>query len=261
MARFCPLYSSSSGNCTYIGSSQGGILIDAGVSAKRTEAALAEIGVDPKSIGAIFITHEHSDHVSGVRVFASRYGIKVYATAGTLDAMEKSGAVNAKNETSVIPYSGIEAASMLVRPFRTSHDARESCGYTVITPDSKRISVCTDLGVVTDEVLRAVSGSDLILLESNHDVNMLRNGSYPYITKRRILSDIGHLSNVTCADTAVKLLESGTTRFFLGHLSRENNFPELAYETTKAAMSMAGACENVDYILKIASQELKMTAI
>lgn len=261
MARFCPLYSSSSGNCTYIGSSQGGILIDAGVSAKRTEAALAGIGVDPKSIGAIFITHEHTDHVSGVRVFASRYGIKVYATAGTLDAMEKSGTVNAKNETAVIPYSGIEAASMLVRPFRTSHDARESCGYTVITPDSKRISVCTDLGVVTDEVLGAVSGSDLILLESNHDVNMLRNGSYPYITKRRILSDLGHLSNVTCADTAVKLLESGTTRFFLGHLSRENNFPELAYETTKAAMSMAGACENVDYILKIADQELKMTAI
>lgn len=261
MARFCSLFSSSSGNCTYIGGSSGGILIDDGVSAKRTEAALAEIGVDPSSLGAIFVTHEHCDHIGGVRVFATRYGIKVYATEGTLCEMEKGGALTAQMCSEVISEKGTEVCSMFIRPFATPHDSRESCGYSILTSDSKRISVCTDLGTVTDTVMDSIYGSDLILLESNHDVNMLRNGRYPYNTKLRILSDHGHLSNDICAETAVKLLESGTTRFFLGHLSHDNNFPALALETTKAAMTMAGARENTDYLLNIAASEQRITAI
>ena len=252
MAKFCSLYSSSSGNCSYIGSSQGGILIDVGVSAKRTETALKDIGVDPCSVSAIFVTHEHADHINGIRVFASRYCIKVYASQGTLAGMAEAGALTPSFPVEVMPESGVEAGGIFVRPFRTPHDSRESTGYSAVTPDGKRISVATDLGIMTDTVMNAIYGSDLILLESNHDRGMLQNGPYPYFLKERILSDRGHLSNEACAKAAVKLLEGGTMRFVLGHLSKENNIPSLAYETTKAELSMAGATENIDYLLTVA---------
>lgn len=252
MARFCSLFSSSRGNCTYIGGSGGGVLVDVGVSAKKTEEALAAIGVDPASLSAILVTHEHIDHIRGIRVFATRYNLPVFATRGTLECMAAAKELNDKFEAFVVPKGSFELAGMEIHAFRTSHDAKESCGYTLITPDSKKISVCTDLGVVTPEVKDAVSGSDLILLESNHDINMLRNGPYPYSLKRRILSDSGHLSNESCAETALKLVESGTKRLFLGHLSPENNYPPLALETTRSLLTMAGAEENRDYYLTLA---------
>lgn len=252
MAKFCSLYSSSNGNCTYIGTSRGGILVDIGVSAKRTADALCGIGVDPCDVAAIFITHEHADHINGVRVFAKKYGIPVYASAGTLDGMQVLGALDPRIKTQVIPASGVEAAGIFVRPFATPHDSRESCGYNVLTPDGKRISVATDIGRVTDTIMNAIHGSDLVLLESNHDVGMLRNGPYPFFLKQRILSDHGHLSNESCAQTAVKLVESGTTRLVLGHLSKENNMPALAYETTHSAMTIAGAKLGSDYLLSVA---------
>ena len=261
MAKFCSLFSSSDGNCTYIGCSQGGILIDVGVSAKRTEQALLNIGVDPSSLSAIFVTHEHNDHIKGIRVFAERYGIKVYASAGTLAGMEELNAVTSKTKTDVIPDCGIEAGGMFVRTFRTPHDSRESTGYSIVTPDAKRIAVATDIGMITEEIMTAVYGSDLILLESNHDIGMLQNGPYPFFLKQRILSDHGHLSNENCAKTAVKLMESGTTRFVLGHLSKENNMPSLAYETTHAAMTMAGATENIDYLLSVAGSNNPIIAL
>ena len=252
MAKFCSLYSSSSGNCTYIGTSRGGILVDIGVSAKRTCEALDGIGIEPSSISAIFITHEHADHVNGVRVFAKKHGIKVYATAGTLAGMEDEGTLDPRIQTEVIPWSGVEAAGIYVRPFATPHDSRESSGYSVVTPDGKRISVATDIGKITDTVMNAIHGSDLVLLESNHDVGMLQNGPYPFFLKQRILSDRGHLSNENCSRTAVKLVESGTTRIVLGHLSKENNIPSLAYETTRSALTLAGAQEGLDYLLTVA---------
>lgn len=261
MAKFCSLFSSSDGNCTYIGCSQGGILIDVGVSAKRTELALADIGVAPSSLAAIFVTHEHSDHIKGIRVFAERYGIKVYSSPGTLAGMEELGAVTAKTKTDIIPESGIEAGGMFVRAFRTPHDSRESTGYSIVTSDGKRISVATDIGMITENIMNSVYGSDLVLLESNHDVGMLQNGPYPYFLKQRILSDYGHLSNENCAKTAVKLMESGTTRFVLGHLSKENNMPSLAFETTRSAMTMAGAKENIDYLLSVAGNKNPVIAL
>lgn len=261
MAKFCSLFSSSDGNCTYIGCSQGGILVDVGISAKRTEIALSEINVDPSSLAAIFVTHEHNDHIKGIRVFAERYGIKVYSSAGTLSGMEELNAVTAKTKTDVIPDCGIEVGGMFVRSFRTPHDSRESTGYSIVTPDGKRISVATDIGMITDEIMNSVYGSDLILLESNHDVGMLQNGPYPFFLKQRILSDHGHLSNENCAKTAVKLMESGTTRFVLGHLSKENNMPSLAYETTRSAMTMAGAKENLDYLLSVAGNSNPVIAL
>ena len=150
---------------------------------------------------------------------------------------------------------------MFIRPFRTSHDCAESVGYTVETPDNRKLSVLTDTGYVSDEMYNAVSGSDLILAESNHDIGMLRNGPYNYNLKRRILSDKGHLSNAACAELVTKLVGEGTTRLILGHLSKENNLPSLAFETTRSAMSMAGARENIDYLLSVAGDRNPVIAL
>ena len=252
MARFCPLFSSSSGNCIYIGASGGGILIDVGVSAKRTVNALRQIGVSPADISAVFITHEHSDHISGLKVFAGNNGLDVWASGGTLSALGASGILSGKFLVHEMPKEGVETAGMFVRAFHTPHDSAESVGYTVVTQDGKRVAVATDLGTVTQEVMNAIYGSELVMLESNHDVGMLRSGPYPYYLKQRILSDRGHLSNESCSETAIKLLDGGTTRFVLGHLSRQNNFPQLAYETTNSAFTMHGAVNGSDYLLEVA---------
>ncbi|MBE6827080.1 MAG: MBL fold metallo-hydrolase [Ruminococcaceae bacterium] len=252
MAKFCPLFSSSGGNAIYIGSGEDGILIDVGMNCKRTELALYGIGVDPDSVKAVFVTHEHSDHIGGLKVFAAKHNIPVYATEGTLDALTQRDYIKPETEINTVSFDGNEISSLLVKPFRTSHDAKESCGYVVLTPDGRKIAVCTDLGTVTDEVESAVSGCDLVLLESNHDVRMLENGPYPYPLIQRIKSDKGHLSNDSCSELAVKLIKSGTTRLILGHLSERNNFPELAYTTTYSALDTAGAKEDSDYILKVA---------
>ncbi|MCQ2472347.1 MAG: MBL fold metallo-hydrolase [Clostridia bacterium] len=254
MARFSSLFSSSSGNCTFIGSGTGGILVDVGVSAKQALAALDCIGVDIADIGAIFVTHEHSDHIKGLRALASKNNIQVYTSAGTMQKLEEGGKLCNKFTCSVIPEDGVECRGMFVRPFRTSHDCAESLGFTVETPDERKISVLTDTGFVSDEMYHAVSGSDLILAESNHDIGMLRNGPYTYPLKRRILSDVGHLSNIACSELVKKLVEEGTTRIVLGHLSKENNMPILAYETSRGALAEINAKENEDYMMYVAGQ-------
>lgn len=255
MAKFCPLFSSSSGNCIYIGAGNDSILIDIGVSAKKTEQALWRIGADADSVRNIFITHEHSDHIKGVKVFTKKHKARLFMTEGTYSALVKTDALDNASECCIIPSEGVEIGCMLVKNFATSHDAAESCGYTVDIANGRKISVATDLGVMTDAVLGAVRGSDLVMLESNHDVNMLQTGGYPYMLKRRILGVKGHLSNDACAETAVKLLESGTARFFLGHLSKENNMPQLAYQTSVSALTMAGAEEGGDYLIRVAKPE------
>jgi len=254
MARFCSLFSSSSGNCTYVGSSDKGILIDAGVSARSITLKLDCIGVSPADIGAIFVTHEHSDHVKGIRVFAKKNNIPVFATAGTIRELEKTDCLKEVNY-SVIDENGIDFQEMHIDCFRTSHDVAQSCGYRITTSDDRKIAVATDTGIVTDEMKKSLSGCDLVLLESNHDIGMLRNGIYPYMLKRRILSDVGHLSNLACSEFVPELVENGTTRLFLGHLSKDNNIPELAYQTSRSALECAGATEYLDYILKIAGDE------
>lgn len=252
MARFSSLFSSSSGNCTYIGSSDGGVLIDAGVSAKRITERLAEIDVSAAEIGAIFVTHEHSDHVNGLRVFAARNRIPVFATEGTAAQLIKSGIADGSFQLNIMPEGGVDCRGQHIEAFGTSHDSAQSCGYTVMTSDDRKIAVATDTGIVTDTIKNAVAGCDLILAESNHDIGMLRNGSYPYMLKRRILSDRGHLSNLACSELVTELVENGTTRIVLGHLSKENNLPELAFQTTKSALDIAGAVQFRDYILKVA---------
>lgn len=252
MAKFCSLFSSSSGNSTFLGSGNTNVLIDAGVSAKRLTEALTGREVDPKSIRGIFITHEHSDHINGVRVFASKYSIPVYATQGTILAMEENGTLNGKFPYEVIDENGVDLGDMLIKPFSTPHDAAQSCAYRITLSDGQNVAVATDMGKITEEVRKNLSDCSLVMLESNHDVGMLQNGEYPYYLKRRILSDCGHLSNVACAEMAAELIKAGTVRLFLGHLSTENNMPALAYQTNVSEiLAKTGAVNDKDYILRV----------
>ena len=254
MARFCPLFSGSSGNCLYIGTGDGGILVDAGVSARRIERALWAREIDPGSIRAVLVTHEHSDHISGLRVFCKRFRIPVYASEGTCAALRAEASLDPS--TLCLPITGdMTIAGFSVVPFATSHDARESCGYRIVLPDDRCVGVATDLGIMTQTVRDHLRGCDLIHIESNHDIRMLENGPYPYPLKRRILSERGHLSNEACARELPSLVREGTTRILLGHLSRENNLPDLAYATAQAELAACGMTENIDYILQVAPPE------
>ncbi|MBQ2676542.1 MAG: MBL fold metallo-hydrolase [Clostridia bacterium] len=250
MARFCPLFSGSSGNSTYIGTGDGGILIDAGVSAAKIKKALGERDIDLSHIQGIFVTHEHIDHISGIKVLASKNNIPVYLTEGTLQGIKERGMYYDTVDYRILGDETV-AADMKITHFATSHDCIDSCGYVVQVGDRK-IAVCTDLGVVTDEVKNAISGCDLVMLESNHDIMMLQNGKYDYALKRRVMSDVGHLSNNACSGELVRLLNSGSTQFVLAHLSRDNNTPDLAFETAKSTLFLAGAQESVDYLLTVA---------
>jgi phosphoribosyl 1,2-cyclic phosphodiesterase len=255
MARFCPLFSGSSGNSYYIGSATEGILIDAGRSSKQLCGMLDRCGISVSAIRAVFVTHEHSDHVSGLRVFASRFRLPVFASAGTLEELDAMGCLSPKFEADVIGEGGMECAGMYLRPFRTPHDSAESVGYRIELHDGRTAAVCTDLGCMPAGVREELSGTDLVVLESNHDVGMLQNGPYPYPLKRRILSETGHLSNAACAEELCGFASSGTTRFVLAHLSAENNTPELAYQTSVCSLTLSGLKQDVDYQLYVAPRE------
>lgn len=254
MAKVCQLFSGSSGNSIYIGSRNGGILVDIGVSAKRCNAALRNIGVDPDKIKAVFVTHEHSDHISGVRVFASQHKTPVFATPATMEELSRGAVVNSNVEAHDLNCA-VDLGDMYVSCFHNSHDAVDCVGYKIEFSDGRTVSVCTDTGYVTEEAKQAVSGSDLVFLESNHEISMLQNGAYPYPLKKRILSDKGHLSNTAADLFAKELLESGTTRFVLSHLSRENNLPEIARVSAVSALGELGAKENADYRLYVSKPE------
>lgn len=259
MYKFCTLFSGSSGNSTYIGNSNEGILIDIGKNAKQTILALSKLNLTPDCVKAIFITHEHIDHVSGLRVFCSKYNIPVFASGGTLNALDLSGHLKGKFPVfQISDYADV--GDFHIEAFHTMHDSAESMGFTIFLPNGTRTSVATDLGVVTPEVEENILGSKVVLLESNHDVNMLSNGPYPYHLKRRILSETGHLCNDAAAKTAVKLVNSGTEHIVLGHLSSENNVPELAFETVAAELKFSGASLHEDYMLTVASRHEPIVA-
>ena len=254
MARFCPLFSSSSGNCTYIGAGRGGILIDAGVSAKRLEQALADREINPTSIEALFITHEHSDHIGGVRVFAARHKIPVYASAGTLRGMEQAGVCGGVDARELPLDTPIAVGEMSVTAFPTPHDTAGSTGYVVTTSDGRTLAVATDMGTVTDRVRQVLCGCDAVLIESNYDQHMLEVGPYPYPLKQRIAAKTGHLCNDDCAAVLPTLVQSGVSHLFLGHLSPHNNLPVLAEQTAQNALNAAGLRPDVDYRLHIAER-------
>ncbi len=256
MLRFCPLFSSSSGNSVYIGDRDGGILVDVGRSAKQTDLMLNKIGVDISSVKGIFITHEHTDHVNGLSVFAARHNIPVYAAPGTLLALKNKGVLSAKHVDIALNTDEISVAGLNIKPFRTSHDCADGRGYVITGCDGvTRAAIATDTGFVSPDLLSTITGCKLVYIESNHDVAMLRSGPYPYTLQKRILSDMGHLSNDACADALCALVNKGTTHVVLAHLSRENNTPHLAYDTSVTTLRDMGALENRDYILKVAEPE------
>ncbi len=254
MAMVCPLYSGSSGNSTFVGNSDGGILVDVGVSCKAVKTGLECIGQSIEHIRAIFITHEHIDHIRGLKVLLKHFKIPLFASAGTLDFLDENNCLPPNCELSVISSEGQYIDGMHITPFHTPHDAAESMGFSITTSSGRRICIATDLGFVTEEVRQNLLGSDLVVLESNYDKRMLECGGYPYYLKRRILGQTGHLSNDHCAEELCYLANNGTTRFFLAHLSRENNVPELALETAKAQLSSGGFELGSDYLLEVASR-------
>ena len=252
MARVCQLFSGSEGNSTFIGNDNGGILVDIGVSAKRITERLESIGVSPCDIEAIFITHEHIDHVKGLRVFAKKYNTKVFATEATLDELDRAGHLNGDFDVYAMD-SSVELEKAKVTNFHTSHDSADSCGYTVTLRDDRKISVCTDLGYVSQTVRDNLYGSDLIVFESNHDVNMLKsNINYPETLKRRILGVGGHLSNYDSCVELPKFVQNGTSRIILAHLSSENNTPQIALKSAVTALESCGAQKGRDYLITTA---------
>ena len=252
MSKICPLFSGSTGNSTYIGTKNGGILVDAGASMKRVFEAMNNVGSSPEEIIAIAVTHEHSDHITGLRPILNKLKVPIIASEKTLESLIKYDKL--PKDAKVIPIyeDGIEITGIEIRRFSTSHDCVGSSGYTFILPDSKKFSLCTDLGIVTDEVRQALDGSDVVLMESNHDIEMLKKGPYSPDLKMRIMSDRGHISNPVCATEVVRLLEGGTKRFILGHLSQNNNTPLIARSCTESALIDIGAVNGKDYLLSVA---------
>lgn len=256
MLKFCPLFSSSSGNSVYIGDNDGGILVDVGRSARQTDLMLQNIGVDVDTIKGIFITHEHTDHICGLSVFAAKHQIPVYAAPGTLLALKQKGVLTEKHIDIALNTDDIDLAGLNIKPVRTSHDCADGRGYIVTGCDGvTRAAVATDTGYVSPDLLSAITGAKMVYIESNHDVGMLRTGPYPYPLQKRILSNIGHLSNDACADTLRALVNKGTTHIVLAHLSRENNTPQLAFNTAVDALKEMGALNGRDYILNVAEPE------
>lgn len=225
-----PLFSGSKGNCILVASERTKVLVDAGFSCTRVEAEAKKAGICLAEVGGILVTHEHTDHIAGVGVISRKYDIPVYANEETWMAMVgKSGEVAAKN-IRVIDDADFYIDDLCIQPFDIPHDAARPFGYSV-SAGGKKIAVMTDLGHVTDRVLRHAQDANIVLLESNHDIEMLKCGPYPYPLKQRILSTHGHLSNEDAAKTALKLAFSEVRGILLGHLSQQNNFPELAYQT------------------------------
>lgn len=251
MAMLCPLFSGSTGNSTYISYENTGILVDAGASCKGILSALNNIDCSPQKIKAIVVTHEHIDHIKGLKALLKKTGAVLFASGQTLEALAEKDLI--PDNTMVTAIDGdFCVGDINISRFNTSHDCNGSSGYTFLLPNDKKIAVCTDLGIVTDEVRNAIIGSNVVLIESNHDIDMLKRGPYPPQTKIRIMSDLGHISNNACAAEVKRLFENGTERFILGHLSLNNNTHLLAHSSTTAALMDIGAEEGKDYLLKIA---------
>ena len=250
-----PLFSGSSGNCVYVGTEENAVLVDAGVSATAILTEMAKVGLDASLVRALLITHEHTDHTNGAGPLARKLDVPVYATQGTMDGCRrKLGKLNPARMCTVQTGADFYVGGIDILPFPTSHDCVDPCGYS-FSAGGIRVSVLTDTGCVKTEALDAVKGSDAVLLESNYNPDMLMAGPYPYELKKRIMGRRGHLSNEDAGAMAVKLYESGTRTVILGHLSKENNFPELALQTSTDILAENGILCGRDLNLSVARRE------
>jgi len=245
------LASSSAGNCTLVSSGSTHILIDAGISLRRIRDRLRQIGLSPDNIDCVLVTHEHIDHISGIRMLVKYHKTPIFSSLG-----ERFGICRTAPEAE--PYincfetgASFDIGGIIVSSFRTPHDTNGSVGYT-LTAGGIKLAYATDLGCLTEEVLEATSGADIAIIESNHDRDMLRRGPYPPYLKRRILSEHGHLANNDSGLFAAKLVRSGTRYIQLAHLSCENNTPDLAGETVAQTLVEYGIMAGTDVELDIA---------
>lgn len=226
-------------------------MVDAGVSYRSLCEALYAQGFSVDGLDGVFITHEHSDHIGGLKTLLKKTNIRLYASRGTLEYLWLSGYIPAHTKVvecaESVVVGDIEATS-----FETPHDAAHSVGYRFAMPDGRVVGVATDLGHITETVRAHLTGCDLVMLESNYDMGMLDCSGYPYMLKRRIKSAYGHLANEDCAHGLPELVRTGTTRLVLGHLSEQNNIPQLAYQVTKSVLDTARLKENIDYTLTVA---------
>jgi phosphoribosyl 1,2-cyclic phosphodiesterase len=246
--RIYPLFSSSKGNSYFVGTKKGGVLVDCGVSCRQIQAALTANDLPLDSVKAIFLTHEHSDHVKGLNVFIKRCEVPVYATAGTLAVLPGISDCRVTNDTVTLPECNIE-----VRLIPTSHDAAAPCGYhfTDTAGEGGKLVILTDTGAVTKAARTIARGAETVVLESNYDPDMLKYGDYPGYLKARIAGRRGHLSNEQCAEFARELLFFGTRNIILAHISQNNNTPDKAYNTFLSGTD--GFINGRDYFLKVLS--------
>lgn len=255
----CSIASGSSGNCICVGSDSCHLLIDAGISGKRIEAGLNSIELKTAEMQGILITHEHIDHIAGLGVLARRYGIPIYATAGTINAILHTRSVGKIDEElfhEIAPEVSFTIGDLTVEPISVSHDAADPVAYK-IRQQEKSLAVMTDLGTYDDTIVEKMRGLDILLLEANHDVHMLQAGSYPYPLKQRILGDRGHLSNERSGQLLGKVLHDNFKTVILGHLSKENNYPQLAYETVRLEVTMsASPYKGDDFPMYVANRDV-----
>lgn len=259
---FCSIASGSSGNCIYVGSEEGAVLIDAGISCRRITDALHGIDRKLSDIHAIFVTHEHSDHVAALGVISRKAHIPIYATAATIRQLKRYSALGKIDEGlfhEVRPDVPVAIDDMKAIPFSISHDAADPVAYR-IEQGSKAAAVATDMGCYDENTVSHLQNLDTVLVESNHDENMLEVGPYPYPLKRRIMSEKGHLSNSACGQLLCEILTGRTRAAYLGHLSKMNNYEALAYATVTTQINEDESCEvkSGDLPILVASREHPM---
>ena len=238
--RLCSIASGSSGNCIYVGSQATHLLVDVGISGRKAETGLHSLGLTARDLDGILVTHEHADHIAGIGVLARKYELPIYATTKTIEAIKSNSSVGVIDEGLFVPIKAdkkLTIKDITVNPMKISHDAAEPVAYR-FRYGKKKVAVCTDLGVFNDYTVECLRGMDARLLEANHDVNMLQVGPYPYYLKQRILGDRGHLSNENSGKLLSRILHDKLQAVVLGHLSKDNNLPELAYEAVRMEITL-----------------------
>lgn len=251
--KLCSIASGSSGNCIYLSSNKTNLLIDVGISCKKIENSLKYINVNLNDIDAILITHEHLDHISGLGSVSRKYNIPIYSTIKTINEIMKNRYIGQVNKTLfniIQPDKEILIKEIKVKPFSVSHDAVDPVCYTFDIGGHK-VGIATDLGFYDNYIISNLANSEILFLEANHDVSMVEVCRYPYLVKERILGDKGHLSNENSGRLICELFHKNLKYVFLGHLSSENNFPDLAYETVNYEISNKLKLKSKDFNFKI----------
>ena len=252
---FCPLASGSAGNCTYVSFGNTRLLIDAGISATKITNALKQLGLTPSDLNGILITHEHVDHIRGIYVFTRKYGVPIYANNGTwMGILKRDQDIPMQYRFAFETGMDFYIGNINITPFAIPHDANDPVGY-MLRCGRLSAAVATDIGHLNDEWIRTVSGAQVVLLEANHDVEMVKKGPYPYHLKQRILSRRGHLCNEDCARALIQLYGGGVQAAFLGHLSGENNTPEVAYSVVTGMLQDSGIRPGEELVVNVARRD------